>query len=339
MQRARKLRAVEHPAADAPRTRESREATDASPPHAPQRGWSHRLLGRFHVTGVFWYRFHRWGVAFLPRRGVGVFVTLFTTFFFFTLWRIRRALADNLVPVLGPCGFLRRQARIYRTMWSFAWCLSERYERLATDRRFTIEVDHDRWNELTRDATGFIMVTAHVGNYEVGSMLPATQREHKVIVVREKEVDPEAQAFIRGLLERAGHAGYVSHFEEDDPAHALTLFAALRDGAIVGMQGDRPRTGGATVVCELFGRPFEMPSGPAALARATGVPLVPVFVLRVRRLHYRIEIGEPIHAPRTGDRDADLRHATCRVGEAVESAIRRHPHQWFCFRSVFGDRP
>ena len=25
--------------------------------HAPALGLTHRLLGRFHVTGVFWYRF------------------------------------------------------------------------------------------------------------------------------------------------------------------------------------------------------------------------------------------------------------------------------------------
>ncbi|MGH9381167.1 MAG: lysophospholipid acyltransferase family protein [Thermoanaerobaculia bacterium] len=312
---------------------------EAHPPHAPERGWSHRLLGRFHVTGVFWYRFHRWGVAFLPQWGVGAFVMLFTTFFFLTLWRIRRALAENLVPVLGPCRFFERQARIYRTMWSFAWCLSERYERLATDRRFTIEIDHERWNELTRQGQGFILVTAHVGNYEVGSMLPATQREQRVIVVREKEVDEEAQAFIQELLEQAGHAQYVSHFEEEDPSHALTLLAALRGGAIVGMQGDRPRAGGPTVSRQLFGRPFELPSGPAALARAAGVVLVPAFVFRVERLHYRVEIGEPIPVQRTEDRDTDLRNATSRIGDAIESAIRRHPHQWFCFRSVFRNDP
>jgi len=47
------------------------ELHTAIPPHAPEAGYSRRLLGRFHVTGVFWYRFHRWGVSILPDRRAG----------------------------------------------------------------------------------------------------------------------------------------------------------------------------------------------------------------------------------------------------------------------------
>ena len=55
-----------------------------------------RLLGPFYVTGVFWYRLHRWGVALLPDRAVGVIILVFTSFFFVFLVRIRTAIAANL---------------------------------------------------------------------------------------------------------------------------------------------------------------------------------------------------------------------------------------------------
>ncbi len=109
-------------------------AAPMHPPHAPPLGRTHRLLGRFHVTGIFWYRSHRWGVTVLPAWVVGPFIVLFTAFFFLALRQIRRAIARNLEAVLGPCRWPRRQVRIYRTMWNFAWCLSERYEQLSTDR-------------------------------------------------------------------------------------------------------------------------------------------------------------------------------------------------------------
>ena len=95
--------------------------TGTTPPHAPERGWVARLLGDFHVTGLFWYRFHRWAVASLPAWALAPFVGVFTAFFFVALLNIRRAIASNLVAVLGPCGWLERQWRIFRTMHAFAW--------------------------------------------------------------------------------------------------------------------------------------------------------------------------------------------------------------------------
>ncbi|HEY2294619.1 MAG TPA: hypothetical protein VGM86_28290, partial [Thermoanaerobaculia bacterium] len=120
-----------------------------SPPHAPEGGWSRRLLGPFHVTGVFWFRLHQLGVTFLPGWALGVVVDIFSTFFWITLRKIRAAIASNLEAVLGPCGWWERQRRIHHTFHTFAWCLSERYERLSTDRVFTIEAEGvEEWREL-----------------------------------------------------------------------------------------------------------------------------------------------------------------------------------------------
>lgn len=308
-------------------------ATDL--PHAPELGWARRLLGRYHVTGVFWFRFHRWGMSNVPKWGVGGVIALFTPLFFFCLIKIRRGISRNLEAVLGPCGFLRRQLRIFRTMWTFAWCLSERYERLATDRSFRIDIDLPRWQSLLEPGRGLVMVTAHLGNFEVGSMVPAFEGDRQVHVVREKEADPEAQQFVQELLVQAGGTRYVTHFEGENPLQGVELVHALRDGGIVGVQGDRPRSGGRTVPATLFGRPFPLPPGPAALARAAEVPLVPIFVFRVGRLHYRVEIRDPIAVRRSSSLEHDLAEAMGRVATEIEWAVRQQPHQWFCFRDVW----
>ena len=105
--------------------------------HAPVLGLTHRLLGRFHVTGVFWYRFAYWAFTRLPPWTEWISVSVFATFFFLTLSRIRGALASNLEPVIGPAGRLEGLRRSYRTLWAFSWCLTERYRRLANPERFT----------------------------------------------------------------------------------------------------------------------------------------------------------------------------------------------------------
>jgi lauroyl/myristoyl acyltransferase len=305
-------------------------------PHAPEGGWARRLLGPLHVTGVFWYRLHKFGVSVLPQWTIPVSITLFTTFFFVTLRRIRAAVAANLVPVLGETGWLGRQARIYRTFWSFAWCLSERYERLSTDHPFTVMLEGgEHWRQVSEAPQGFVILTAHLGNWEAGSMLPAAEAARRVHVVREAEGDPRAQEFIRGLIEKQAGSLYVTHFADDDPQLGLLLLESLRAGEIVALQGDRPRAGGRMVEVPLFGRPFPLPVGPAALARAAGVPLVPVFVFRDRRRTFRCAVRPPIEVPRTADKGADIALATRRFAAELEAAIRSHPHQWFCFRKLW----
>jgi lauroyl/myristoyl acyltransferase len=314
--------------------------TAHSAPHAPEAGWIRRVLGPFYVTGIFWYRFHRFGVRILPSWGLSLIMPFFSSFFFVALRNIRAAIAANLEPVLGPCGWFERQARMFRTLWTFSWCLTERYERLSTRRKFRMEADGmEHWRGLEESGQGFIFVTAHIGNWEVGSMLPAAEERRRVHVVREAEGDPRAQRFISDLIRRAACGHYITHFAED-PQLGVALLDALRQGEVVALQSDRPRAGGKAVEVDLFGESFPMPVGPAALARAAEVPLLPVFVFREGRLRYRCAIRPPIRVARTANRQADVEEAVHKLAAELQWAIGHRPHQWFCFRKLWkGRRP
>ncbi len=306
------------------------------PPHAPEAGWIRRLLGPFYVTGVFWFRIHRFGVRILPSWAMGPILVLFTSFFFVALRNIRAALAANLEAVLGPCGWWQRQVRIFRSMRTFAWCLSERYERLSTRRRFLVSAEGlESWQTLISSGRGFLLVTAHLGAWEMGSLLPAHQEQRKIHVVREAETDPRAQRFIADLIRGAAGELYTTHFAED-PCLGMDLLDALRQGEIVALQGDRPRAGGRTAEVSLFGRSFGMPIGPAALARAAGVPLLPVFVFREGRLRYRCSICPPIEVPHTADRCADVGQAVQRFAAELEAAIAHRPLSVVLFPEAVG---
>jgi len=305
-------------------------------PHAPARGWSARLLGRFHVTGVFWYRFHAFGAT-LPGWMIRCIIPLFVGLFFLTLRRIRRAIAVNLEAVLGPCGWWRRQLRIWRTFDDFAWSLTERYERLLTDRPFDVTVERlELWRRSAASGRGVVLVTGHIGNWEMASTLPEAKRERRIHVVREEEMDPQAQAFIEQHLRRRTGDGYTTHFAaEMDPRLGLRLREALERGEVVALQGDRPRRGGRTVPAALFGRPYDMPAGPLALARQTGVPLLPAFVFRTGRRRYLVRFGDLVAVECGEDREAELGEAARRVAAEVEAAVRFRPHQWFVFRELW----
>ena len=306
-----------------------------APPHAPALGASYRLLGRFHVAGVFWYRLPYWGFTRLPAWTERVIVPLFTAGFWIVLRRIGDAVASNLEPVLGRAGRLGRERRALRTMYAFGWCLAERYRYLATPERFRAELEgEEHWREATSGGRGVVVVTAHIGPWENAVRFGASDAKRRIHVVREKELDPRAQEFVNELVARVGD-DYRTHFADDDPALSLELVKALRAGDIVALQGDRPRAAGRTVEVTVFGRPLPLPIGPAALARAAEVPIVPVFNFRDGRFRLRSVARPVIHVARTADRDSDLAGALERLGKDIEWAIRRSPHQWFCFRRLW----
>ncbi len=306
------------------------------PPQAPSSGLLRRVLGRYYVTGSFWYRFHLYGVSVLPERAIAPVLLLFTSFFFVALRRIRRAIDRNLAQVLGPAGWWRRQRRIFRTLRNFAWCLTERYERLGAQRRMAAELDGmETWQRLQESEQGFLVVTAHIGHWEIGSLLPDASRSRTVHVVREPEMDADAQAFLSRLIEESAGERLRVHFAGDSAVLGSHLLEALRTGGVVALQGDRPRGGGRTVDGRLFGQPYPFPVGPFALARAAGVDMVPLFVYRTGRRRARVEVRPPLRVAADGNRDQAFRRAADHLGREIERAIRLHPHQWYCFRDLW----
>ncbi len=315
----------------------SAAARSPARPHAPELSWTRRLLGRFHVTGVFWYRLPYWGArhGLMPPSFYPIGVRFFATAFYLFLWRIGRAIASNLEPVLGPCGPIERQLRMWRTLHDFAWCHGARYEQLTHRERFEVEIEGGEHLPSLEGREGILFVTAHLGLWEMASQ-PASQGLRRTVhVVREEEIDPEAQAFVRKTIRELSTPDIVTHFLGDDPGLALELADALRRGELVALQADRPRTGGRSRTATLFGRPMPLPIGPAALARATGVPCVPVFSFREGRFRYRLVVREPFRVARTADRERDLAEAVDRIAAEIEWAIRQRPHQWFCFRKLW----
>jgi KDO2-lipid IV(A) lauroyltransferase len=312
---------------------ESARAAERS--HAPALGAAHKLLGRFHVTGVFWYRLHYFSAVHTPAWLQRIVTVTFTAGFLACMPRIRNAVASNLEPVLGPTGRVGRWKRAHRTFSQFAYCLTERYQRTAYPERFTVEIDGlEHWQSATGHGSGAVIATAHLGPWETSIYAAARLEKRVAHVVREEEIDPRAQEFIQSIIIGKNDA-IVTHYASEDPRLAIELSEALRRGELVALQSDRPRGGGRTVTVSIFGKPFPLPIGPAALARASGVPLLPVFSFRDSPRVCHAVARPPIVVPRTANRDEDLKQALTQLGREIEWAITQRPYQWFCFRKLW----
>jgi KDO2-lipid IV(A) lauroyltransferase len=180
---------------------------------------------------------------------------------------------------------------------------------------------------------GVILLTAHAGNYELGGVL-LRARNLKIHTVYK----PDRFAAVERLRERMRAQGGVVGIPVDGVGFStLPLVKLLREGALVGMQGDRDFSLNGLPV-PFFGREVPFPRGPWELAAMTGAPIVTSFFFtdEARRFHARF--GEPLFIRGgRGERMAEIEAGMRTYAADLEALVRRHPSQWYCFYPFWDD--
>lgn len=293
-------------------------------------------LRQFRPRGVFWRRYLAWAVRSVPWYIEMMTVTAWTALFWLLWAPGRRAVATNLASILPRSWPIANLFRVFRVFLAFAWNFTDaaRYNELHTMVDWEFEgIEHLR--ALAKSDDGAIILTAHMGNYDLGSYLFAENIGRKITVVRVPEVDPESEEYSRTRREYVSESLKVRYNQAADRL-ALELVDTLRSGEVVAIQGDRVLEGLASTPSTLFGRSCRLPTGPFVLAMTTRVPIYPLFVSRVGMRRYRIMTHPPIHVERTSrDRDHDIAGAVETWRAILENVIREHWQQWFTFEPFF----
>src|SRR5204862_2168171 len=128
-------------------------------------------LGRFAVRGVFWRQYLDWAVINLPFHVYPVQLVFFTFFFFFFAAPARRAIVANLAVVLPGSSRAMNHLRAFRTLLNFAWTISEAAIYKLNREEFAYEIIGGQWLDQLGAAPSAIVLTAHMGNYDLGAAL------------------------------------------------------------------------------------------------------------------------------------------------------------------------
>jgi lauroyl/myristoyl acyltransferase len=284
------------------------------------------LWRRFLVRGVFWRQGLRFAILTVPPWIEPIVMAFWAAFFL--LWGPgRRGVMRNL-KVIKPGSFaIVNFFRCYRVFWNYAWTMADnvRFKELRTipDWEFT------GWNhfQAMQASNGAILLTAHMGSYDLGAQLFSETSTRRIVMVRAPEEDPQTREF----EEHHGAEGLRIEFNTRATELAFDLLDTVREGAIVAIQGDRVMGSISTLPATFFGKPASVPAGPFALAMAARVPIYPVFVVRVGRRRYRLVTSPPIEITRSSNRDDDFARAVAQWMTELEHVVAGCWHQWFTF--------
>ena len=186
--------------------------------------------------------------------------------------------------------------------------------------------------EARQRGKGVLLLTGHLGNWEVGGLMLAQVRQ-PIHVVLVPDIFPGVERIRRQLHARAG----VTEIPIDRSfGPTLAVMRALKANAIVAMQGDRDfnNTG---IAVPFFGRDAYFPRGPFRVAMATGAEVIPAFIVREPDGRYRAIIEEPLRIETEGETEAALRANVERYVAILERYVRAHPEQWYCFYPFWDD--
>jgi lauroyl/myristoyl acyltransferase len=281
---------------------------------------------RFLVRGVVWRQLLRFGVLNVPPWMEPIVMAFWSAFFL--LWGPgRRGVMRNLAVIKPGSNPITNVFRCYRVFWNYAWTIADnvRFKELRTipDWEFS---GWDHFQEM-QAREGAILLTAHMGSYDLGAHLFSETSPRQIVMVRAPEEDPQTRMF----EERHGAGAVRVEFNTRASDLALDLLDTLRGGGIIAIQGDRVTGPISTFPATLFGRPTSVPAGPFALALAARVPIYPVFVVRLGRRRYRLITTKPIEITRSNDRDEDFARGVAQWMAELESVVRVFWFQWFTF--------
>jgi KDO2-lipid IV(A) lauroyltransferase len=178
-------------------------------------------------------------------------------------------------------------------------------------------------SEALKAGNGAILVSAHLGNWEMVPLLVPLYFDTPVVGVARKLPFEFINNLIVNLRTRFGCK--VIDKEEALPQ----MRKALRQGAILGIMIDQGTRSSESVGITFFGHKVRATPAASLLALRCKSPVVPVFCVRDADGRLSIIIEPPLKLTRTRDLRADLKVNTQIMTDVVERAVSKYPEQWF----------
>jgi len=167
---------------------------------------------------------------------------------------------------------------------------------------------------------GLIVVTGHLGNWELGGAYVAA-RGLPIDAVARHMANPLFDRYLTSTRQRIG----MTVVHDEDAVRRVPR--SLRSGRAVAFLVDQGAVGLASTWVPFFGRYAKTPRGPAVFALRLGTPILFGVALRQPSGRYQLSF-EPVEVTDTGDREADVDRIVADYTLVLERWVRRAPEQY-----------
>ena len=275
---------------------------------------------------ILGYRIFVWSI-----RNLGLdfayFLLLFVCgYFVFASGKAFRSIFYYFHTRLGLSSF-RSVVNIFRNYYLFGQVLVDKTAVLSGGNH-NIKFVLEGKEELLRMRDGGIIISGHIGNWEVGGKaLDFLQKKINLVVF-----DAEHQVISKYMSDTLSDRNVSFIKIGDDFSYMLAIKEALANKEIIALHGDRFVDGNQTVILDFLGEPARFPTGPWHIASHFNVPVSYVFAVKESRHQYRFFASPPKPVPSMKNlktRNETVIEPIREYIAELEKTVRNYPLQWY----------
>jgi len=174
--------------------------------------------------------------------------------------------------------------------------------------------------EALKRGKGVIILTAHLGNWEI---IPKAFLAHSFRI--HGTVRPLDNPYLNKLARKWREQNGMGVLNKGEDTHRIIKL--LKEGEAVGFLLDQNTHEEYAVFVDFFGHEAGTNKGVAILALRSGATVVPVFMKR-ESFGHRMIIDPPLELIRTGSSKEAIHAATALFTKTIELHVRQNPEQW-----------
>ena len=219
----------------------------------------------------------------------------------------------------------------YKNHLRFGQVMIDRFARYA-GKTFALTTDNiELYNELEAGDDAFVMLSAHVGNYEMGGyMLTAKRKSMHMLVFAQ-----ETETVMENRKKQFGRTNIRMIPVDNGMNHLFSINEVLTTGQILSLTADRRFGSERSVVCRFFGGDALFPLGPFATIVQRDVPTLVVLVVKTGIKSYRAILTRLPLPPTNLPRKERIQQLAQAYANELERVVRLYPEQWFNFFNIW----
>lgn len=191
-------------------------------------------------------------------------------------------------------------------------------------------VGMERLHALRDSGKPAVLISGHLANFEVMAAVIMASGVPCQVTYRAAN-NPYVDALIRQSRERYGIRLFAPKGDG-----TRELMAGMKRGDSIALLVDQKYNQGPEV--EFFGQPVNASPGAARLALRFDTVMLPLSVVRLPGVRFRVTAHEPIVVNQSEDKAADTLAGIQAANRFVEDRVKEHPVDWFWVHKRWPDK-
>ena len=235
-----------------------------------------------------------------------------------------RVTAQYAIKRFTSSGRLRRVWHIYKLMITTGKNLIDLRQLERRPEKVKFQCDNRPIEKLISKKKGLMMLTSHIGNWQIMMRKLPSFGVKTNIVIREEE-NPAVREFMKLDCGEPYNLNIIN--PESGLDAVIEIMSELSNGNIVSIMGDRVAGSEKTLSLKFFDKDICIPAGPFVIAASANVPVVLLLTSRKGACSYILESKE-LKIENLFDKKTKMNFLAEQYVKAIEEFLIHNPYEW-----------